>query len=577
MKKILIIGFGGYGVGQYVKDHPGLLLGWHNQTATALPFANDSCFIDGIFNCTGFAYEYCQYNSTSNCYMLNLYGYQGHTGHEINILKLSNTSVSGMNTYAVIEPQWRTDAVPLATWTQAAGGQITLPPDVRTKILKEYSADLGMTSANTIDDLKYVVLFSTITPDQYYYVTGNNIWYSTWFPVNDLRNLTDKFYYSGYRPKESIPLCSKLQNKSCSANALYRISSVNKDLEYGAYACLDKKMYPTAVECNANNQMVQVTRGKAVAPVNVQVSLNTSTTCPTGTPGSTVTYSVDSPQLNGFVGNISASIYVDGIQAVNLPSTKLPATFTLLPANYVGNKSAGYITHKIYAILYISSPIKDSPTLPYVSNTVSMNVGIGGCKVGTYTSHDTYAFYCSQPQGKNPSAQVEIDMPSVIGGWNDVTYNPGGASTNCSIQGLSITNPQLLSPYAIQFGSKVAGVIKPLPTLYSKAGTYPVVPPYPQLYRIVASGGTGGTGTGGKNGGKAKFMSADINQDDKVDNTDYQIIAAGYGSKIGDQNYNPDCRSKRRRHDQYRRLLCSFKLTSMRTMQVFNALGSGSG
>jgi hypothetical protein len=368
-----------------------------NQLATPLPFANE-CYKDGIFECTDYAYEYCQQNGVKNCYLFIIRNKSGAAGHVLNIIeKPISKTVSRM---IVIEPQTGSDD-PITTWDQSTNKKLNVPDSVFEILAETYTRSNDPYTPEGIKD-RFLILYGNVKYQDFYKeITGNELskpyWTDGWFPVNALREVTDRFY-KVYKPAGNrIPTCGSLQGTSCSMQGQLNLS--NKQMEYSARVCLDKLGYPATTAC-INNKMQAINRGQNMSPVTVTPTITTSSVCPMSeiNSSSKVTFTINAPQLAPISESyyaptfLTVGLYINGKFYDGLSPKKFPVTFTINASEF--NKKDGLFTaNDVHAFITVNSlKTKNNPVIKYTTNTVPMNVGQFGCviaRIGDSKTTDT--------------------------------------------------------------------------------------------------------------------------------------------------------------------------------------------
>lgn len=452
--------------------------------AAALNFVPGTCYKDGIFECTDFAYEYCRVIGPSigmdNCkiFLLNSFR-KGYNGHALNII--SAPLKDGTVQYTVIEPQNSGKSAKVAQWVQGAK-KMVIPPATAAILTKVFGSEIGYKSTDTFDSTHYDILDGDALYSTYREKIGQTVdkeyWSAGWFAANDLRALTDKMIDANYHPNpEGIESCAALQGQPCdftttdspygtqyySAKYPYQISQspkIKNNIDYAGTVCINRNKFPITAAC-INNKMTLLTPNSAPIGVPVTAKITTSSVCPLSgsadDPNPVVKFKVSSPQLgpndgtlidyNSYTYKIHLYIIVNGKtsslaeEALWNPGDESTVDFTRYlnetnPHKYIGYDVYGVIT------VYSKTDLKfKNPVLTTKSDTIHINVGPGGCNLGIIHSDFPpprgYNFTCAEQQINRDMSFTPSDLASA-------TYRLPAA---CPMGSVTITNPDVINAY----------------------------------------------------------------------------------------------------------------------------------
>jgi hypothetical protein len=458
--------------------------------AKALPFDTSKCYNLNVFSCTDYAYEYCQYNGPENCYPLILHGRNDVAGHAISVIKKPFKDDPKSARFYVYEPQNKSDE-PITYWDQSINKSKVISPGAMNDLIAKYGSVIGMTRAEILarpaEDQYHIMTGTRKYADYYKEAYGTDspkaFWSDGWFPVNDLRAITDQMY-GKYKPKQKIPSCAELSNRSCLLNAPqystkypYQISSEQKNLQNAGRVCLDIDGFPATIACH-DNVMKVVKRGTDLDPVKVAVNLDINTYCPLSevSPDKNVTFTIDAPQMGpsslaGFsLYNYTALLYVDNNFAQTKVWSPTDKTITFDTSKYRG-KAATAAAHNVHVLFEVQNNNGDK-ILSAKSNTVPMNVGPKGCLLAEFISHhrvngnicNTYTYNFVR------SATPTMPNPTKADQWLTM---PLGA--NCTYDSAKVINANLVSHqgFILQPGiSNASGISETRQKIPATNGTY---------------------------------------------------------------------------------------------------------
>jgi hypothetical protein len=428
--------------------------------AKPLPF-NTKCANDTVFNCTDFAYEYCQYNGVENCDILILYGYNGKAGHAINILKKPFKDDPKSARFFVYEPQNMKDE-PITYWDQSINKPKRIPAAAMNDLIVRYGTMLNMTPAQMLartPDRQYLVLDGDVKYNEYINKRDGirlhkSFWSDGWFPVNEIRKATDSMSAVKYVPKQKLPKCSDLVNRACvmdapfySSKYPYQISEKTKDLQYAGRACVEDNGLPATIAC-VNNVATRVQKGKDLPAVPLTAKLDTSTYCPLSeiSPDRALTFTVDAPQIGpdslaGFNRyNYIAYLYIDNVFVETKVWSVNDKTISFDATNWRG-KAATAAAHNVHVVFEVQNDNGDK-ILSTKSNTVPMNVGPNGCLLAEFTSHHKVTGNICNVYNYNFVRSATPTSPNPVKADQWVTM-PLGA--NCVYDSVKVVNANLMA------------------------------------------------------------------------------------------------------------------------------------